>query len=153
MNLMRYSLVLLWFFVIIASFSYFNMPGMAMDTLSGWEPVVDSQSEKMGPPPTVEPPGHRKVQKTIGCYEQQFITGYMKKAGYRIIFNWMSDDGKLIKLLAATKKAGVILIHILDSKEACVIDEFGKGTVAPIMFFELFDLVRDPMKRNKKKAY
>ncbi len=150
MNLVRYSLVLLWFFIVIASFSYFHGPGEANDTLTGWEPIA---ATKMGPPPTAQPPNSRQVQKTIGCFEQQYITGYMKKSGYRIIFNWMSEDGKLIKLLAATKKARIILIHILDSKEACVIDEFGQNTVAPMMFFELFDLVRDPMKRNKKKAY
>jgi len=148
MNLVRYSLVLLWFFIVIASFSYFHVPGEASDTLTGWEPIADSQSKKMTPPGKIE-----KRQKSIGCYQQQFITGYMKKSGYRIIFNWMSDDGKLIKLLAATKKARIILVHIIDSEVACVIDEFGKGTVAPKMFFELFDLVRDPMTRSKKKAY
>jgi len=149
MNLVRYSLVLLWFFIVIASFSYFQMPVEANATLKGWEPIA---ATKMGPTP-VQPPGHRKVQKTIECFEQQYITGYMKKAGYRIIFNWMSEDGKLIKLVAATKKAKVLLVHIIDSNEACVIDEFGKGTVAPRMFFELFDLVRDPMKRDKKSRY
>lgn len=138
---MRYSLVLLWFFIIIASFSYFNMPGEA-------KPI---ESEKMTPPTASS--GPRKVLKTIGCYKQEVITGYMKKAGYRIIFNWMSGDGEIIKLIAANKKANVILIHIVDSKEACVIDEFGEGTIAPNMFFEMFDLVRDPMKKSKKEEY
>jgi len=122
---MRYFLVLLWFFVVIASFSYFHMPGEA-------KPLASNER-----------------YKTIKCYEQKIVTLYMKKKRFKILFNWMSEDGKLIKLVAANSKANILLVHITDSEEACIIDEFGNGTTAPNMFFEMFGLIRNTFNKPK----
>jgi len=114
---MRYFLVLLWFFVVVASFSYFNMATEARP-LAG--------NERYG---------------IMKCYEQTIVTKYMKRGGFKILFNWMSWDGKLIKLVAANPRANILLVHIINSKEACIIDEFERAH-APAMFFEMFDFLR-----------
>ncbi len=104
------------------------------------------------PPPAQQKKITGTYTKTLKCQNQKTITDYMKQRRYRIMFNWMSPDGKLIKLLAVNKKAQVILVHIINSKSACVIDEFGEGTWAPKAFFGLFGLIPDKLNRNHRKG-
>lgn len=85
----------------------------------------------------IEPPT-KKIPYDITCYQQKVITSFMKKNGYKIFFNWMSRNGKIIKLMAVNKKASVLVVHIHDSKMACIVDKFGNNTHADNLFMELF---------------
>ncbi len=87
-------------------------------------------------------PPVRTMALEIKCYDQRVVTGHMKQRGFKILFNWMSRDGKLIKIVAANKNAHVMVVHIHDSTDACVVDELLEGTSGRNSFMELFDLVK-----------
>ena len=88
--------------------------------------------------------------KTTTCFDQRRIHQYMKHKQYRIMFTWISDDTKLIKIIGVNKAPHVIIVYILDNKYACVIDELEAGTMAPKLFFDLFSLVPDTYKRKRR---
>ncbi len=91
----------------------------------------------------IDPNAPIKKSMDVKCYPQRVVTNYMKQKKFKIMFNWMAKDGKVIKILAANKKANVMLVHIIDSETACVLDEFGENTQAPSLFFELFNFGSD----------
>ncbi len=74
----------------------------------------------------------------IKCHPQAILMKQVRLGGFRILFNWMSEDGKLIKLVMFNDRMDVLLVHIVDSERACVIDKLSEGTYAPALFINLF---------------
>ena len=104
----------------------------------------------VSPIPT-EPIVKGTYTKKIKCVEQKQVSAYLKQRRYRILFNFTSKDGKLMKIIAANKRGHAILFHIIDSESACVIDELGEGTWVPKLFFDLFRMIPDNFKKRGKK--
>ena len=103
------------------------------------------------PPIPSEPVVKGTYTKKIKCVDQKEVSAYLKQQKYRILFNFTSPDGKLMKIIAANQRGHAILFHIIDSESACVIDELGEGTYAPKLFFDLFRMIPDNFKKRGKK--
>ncbi len=84
------------------------------------------------------PPSPAPKGLFIKCHPQAILMKEVRRGGFRILFNWMSEDGKLIKLVMFNDRMDVLLVHIVDSERACVIDKLGEGTYAPALFINLF---------------
>jgi len=91
------------------------------------------------------------MSRPTKCYPQTTVTNYMQQKGFRIMFNWASPKGELLKLVAVNPKADVMLIHIRGRDIACVIDEIGPKVSASKLFWDFYHMIPNTLNRKRTK--